>query len=56
MLIVKKIYKNYAFFFNEFIFISINLDESEAIKFYNLDEIELNLLCTNNIIVGIYNI
>jgi hypothetical protein len=32
-------YKNYAPFFNEFTSISVNLVESEAMKFYNLDEI-----------------
>lgn len=40
MLIVVIIYKNYVFLFNEFNWISIDLDKSEDMKFYNLNEIE----------------
>jgi len=46
-LIVTRVYKNYAPHVNEFTSISVNLDESEAIRFYNLnDSIELGLSCT----------
>ena len=55
MLIVKRIYKNYAPLFNKFTSISVNLDESEAMKFYNLDEIELGPSCTYHVVVGIYS-
>jgi hypothetical protein len=40
---VKRIYNNRAPLFNEFNSISVNLDESEAIEFYNLDELTENL-------------
>lgn len=40
MLIVVTIYKNYAPLSNEFNWISIDLDKSEDMKFYNLNEIE----------------
>jgi hypothetical protein len=44
-LIVERIYKNYAPLFNEFIGISVNPDESEAMKFYNLNESTPGPLC-----------
>ena len=56
MLNVKRIYKKYAPFFNEFISISVNMDESEAMKFYNMDETELGPSCIDHVVVGIYNI
>ena len=40
LLIVKRTCKIYEPHFNEFTFISVNLDESEAMKFDNLDEID----------------
>ena len=42
MLIAKRIHKNYAPFFNEVTLVSVNLEKSEVMQFYNLDEIDRN--------------
>lgn len=44
MLIVnsKRIYKNLAPNFNEFMSISVNLGENEDVKFYSLDKTDIN--------------
>ena len=38
--------------FNEFISISVHLDESEAMKLYNLDEIDKNFDRENYYLIG----
>jgi len=47
----KKIPKNDAPLLNEFTSISVHLDESEAMKIYNLNEIELDPSCILHIIL-----
>ena len=53
LLIVKKTYKNYDPYVNKLTFIIINMDENEAMKLYNLDEIKSCSIC-NFIIYYIY--